>query len=249
MNAISAPDPHLNRSRLLMMRRAARLILAAFAGLALAGAAPAPTEPPACTTVLMTAACAGDDVVLSIDFTVTAAPPAEFVGWIVECEMIGLCTPVAQVTDVLPWPALGETHLDLTVTPVNAWFDSIYRIWAVDAAGNRTFIWWPQRQNFAHAECMPGPTVVGRFLELSGTPYFESCSEMCWPELSMFDGTYPPGAEALAGTGQVMALYGELLSGMEGTYIYAYRMEPSSLPCDAVSEQSTTWGGLKAAYR
>ena len=231
------------------MSSTAPILLAAFAGLTLAGAAPAQTEPPAGTSVLMTAACAGDDVVLSIDFTVTTAPPAEFVGWIVECEMIGLCTPVAQVTEVLPWPALGQTHLDLSVTPDEAWFDPIYRIWAVDAAGNRTFIWWPQRQNFAHAECMPGPTVVGRFLDLSGNLHFESCSEMCWPTLSMFDSTYPPGAEALAGTGQVMALYGELLRGMEGPYINAYRMEPSYLPCDAVSEQPTTWGGLKATYR
>jgi len=248
MNAVSTPDPHLNRRRLIM-RSAARILLAAIAGLALAGAAPAQIEPPAGTTVLMTAACTGDDVVLSIDFTVTTAPPAVFVGWIVEGEMIGLCAPVAQVTDVLPWPALGQKHLDLTVTPDDSWFDAIYRIWAVDASGNRTFIWWPQRQNFAHAECRPGPTVVGRFLEFYGNVYFESCSEMCWPELSMFDGTYPPGAEALAGTGQVMALYGELLRGMEGPYINAYRMEPSYLTCDAVSAQPMTWGGVKATYR
>ena len=75
------------------MRIAARILLAAFAVLALAGTAPAQTEPPAGTSVLMTAACAGDDVVLSIDFTVTEAPSAVFVGWIVECEMIGLCAP------------------------------------------------------------------------------------------------------------------------------------------------------------
>lgn len=231
------------------MRRAAPLFLAAIACLVLVGVAPAQTEPPAGTSVLMTAACAGNDVVLSIDFTVTAAPPVEFVGWIVECEMLGLCLPVAQVTDVLPWPALGQTHLDLSVTPDNAWFDAIYRIWAVDAAGNRTFISWPQRQNWAHAECMPGPTVVGRFVALSGAFYFESCSEMCWPGLSMFSSTYPPGAEALAGTGQVMALYGELLRGMEGPYINATRMEPSYLPCDAVAEQPTSWGGVKATYR
>lgn len=197
----------------------------------------------------MTADCADDDVVLSIDFTVTMAPPVDVVGWIVEREMIGLCAPVAQVTDVLPWPALVQTHLDVSVTPDNAWFDAIYRIWAVDAAGNRTFIWWPQRRNFAHAECLPGLTVVGRFVELAGNLHFESCSEMCWPDLSLFDGTYPPGAEALAGTGQVMALYGDLLAGIEGPYIDASRMEPSSLPCDAVSEQSATWGGVKATYR
>jgi hypothetical protein len=248
MNATAAPDPQAQQRRLIM-HRAARILLATFAGMALAGAAPAQTEPPAGTTVLMTAACAGDDVVLSIDFTVTAAPPAEFVGWIVECEMIGLCAPVAQVTDVLPWSALGQTHFDLSVTPDNAWFDALYRIWAVDAAGNRTFISWPQRQNFAHAECRPGPTVVGRFHELSGNIYFERCSAMCWPELSMFDGSYPPGADALAGTGQVMALYGELLRGMEGNYINADFMEPSELTCDEVSERSTTWGGLKATYR
>ncbi|MBK7047319.1 MAG: hypothetical protein IPH48_12595 [bacterium] len=232
-----------------MMRNAALVLLAALAGLALAGAALAQLDPPAGTSVLMTASCAGDDVLLSIDFTVTAAPPAGFVGWVVECEMIGLCAPVAQVTGVLPWPALGQTHLDLSVTPDNAWFDALYRILAVDVDGNRTVIAWPQRQHYAHAECLPGPTVVGRFVEIAGTLYFESCTEMCWPVLSWFDGTYPPGAAALAGTGQVMALYGELLAGMEGPYINASRMEPSFLPCDAVSEQSTTWGGVKATYR
>jgi hypothetical protein len=232
-----------------MMRNAALVLLAALAGLALAGAALAQLDPPAGTSVLMTASCAGDDVLLSIDFTVTAAPPAGFVGWVVECEMIGLCAPVAQVTGVLPWPALGQTHLDLSVTPDNAWFDALYRILAVDVDGNRTVIAWPQRQHYAHAECLPGPTAVGRFVEIAGTLYFESCTEMCWPVLSWFDGTYPPGAAALAGTGQVMALYGELLAGMEGPYINASRMEPSFLPCDAVSEQSSTWGGVKATYR
>lgn len=231
------------------MHTTARMFLTMFAALALAGTAAAQTEPPAGTSVLMTASCAGGDVVLSIDFTVTAPPPAVFVGWIVERELIGLCAPVAAVTDVRPWPALGQTHFDVPVTPDNAWFDPIYRIWAVDAAGNRTFIWWPQRQDFAHAECLPGPTVVGRFVELAGILYFERCSEMCWPELSRFDGTYPPGAEALAGTGQVMALYGDLLQGMEGPYINADRMEPSTLPCDAVTDRPTAWGKLKATYR
>ena len=42
---------------------------------------------------------------------------------------------------------------------------------------------------------------------------------------------------------------GSCSAGMEGPYINASRMEPSFLPCDAVSEQSTTWGGLKATYR
>ncbi|MBK8164767.1 MAG: hypothetical protein IPK64_02265 [bacterium] len=231
------------------MRNTGLVLTVVFVGLVLVGTCPAQTEPPAGTTVLMTAACSGDNILLSIDFTVTLAPPAELVGWIVERETIGLCTPVAQVTGVLPWPALGQTHLDLSVTPDNAWFDAIFRIWAVDAAGNRTFIWWPQRQDFAHAECLPGPTVVGRFVELAGNLHFESCAGMCWPSLSIFDGTYPPGAEALAGTGQVMALYGELLRGMEGPYINASRMEPSYLPCDAVSEPSTSWGALKASYR
>lgn len=232
-----------------MMRNVGLVLLAAFTGLALAGPALAQADPPAGTTVLMTAACAGDDVVLSIDFTVTAAPPAGFVGWVVDREMIGLCVPIAQVTGVLLWPALGQTHLDVSVTPDYAWFDALYRILAVDADGNRTVIAWQQRQHYAHAECLPGPTVVGRFVEFSGYLYFESCTEMCWPHLSWLASTYPPGAAALAGTGQVMALYGELLAGMEGPYINASRMEPSFLPCDAVSEQSTTWGGVKATYR
>jgi hypothetical protein len=231
------------------MRNAARLPMTAIACFVLAGAALAQADPPAGTTVLMTAACAGDDVVLSIDFTVTAAPPAGFVGWVVDREMIGLCVPDAQVTGVLPWPALGQTHLDVSVTPDYAWFDALYRILAVDAGGNRTVIAWQQRQHYAHAECLPGPTVVGRFVEIAGYLYFESCTEMCWPGLSWLASTYPPGAAALAGTGQVMALYGELLAGMEGSYINASRMEPSYLPCDAVSEQPATWGGVKAIYR
>ena len=160
------------------MRNAARLFLAAFTGVALAGASPAQADPPAGTTVLMTAACAGDDVLLSIDFTVTAAPPAGFVGWVVDREMIGLCAPDAQVTDVLPWPALGQTHLDLSVTPDNAWFDALYRILAVDVDGNRTVIAWPQRQHYAHAECLPGPTAVGRFVDIAVTLHFASSTPL-----------------------------------------------------------------------
>lgn len=65
-------------------------------------------DPPEGTSVLMTAACAGDDVVLSIDFIVEQAPPTQFVGWIVERQVLGLCLDNAWVTEVLPWPELGK---------------------------------------------------------------------------------------------------------------------------------------------
>jgi len=206
-------------------------------------------DPPVGTSVLMTASCAGGDVALSIDFTVTQAPPAQFVGWVVEREVLGICMEDAWVTDVMAWPVIGQTHLDLTITPDVDFFDAIYRIWAVDADGNETFIYWPQRHNFAHAECLPGPTVVGVFVEYGGSLYFESCTDFCWPGLSPFDGYYPAGAEALVGTGQLMNLYGELFMGMEGVYIISTGMAPSPFPCKAVGTTATSWGGLKAGYR
>ena len=206
-------------------------------------------DPPEGTVVLMTAACSGDDVVLSIDFGVSQVPPAQFVGWVVERQMLGACTEDAWVTDVMPWPVIGQTHFELTITPDNSFLDAIYRIWAVDADDNETFIYWPQRHNFAHAECMPGPTVVGEFVDNGGNIYFESCTGFCWPGLSYFDGSYPPGAELLVGTGQQMNLYGELFAGMEGDYIISTAMEPSLFPCDPVGTTETSWGGLKAIYR
>jgi len=55
-------------------------------------------DPPEGTSVLMTASCTGDDVVLSIDFTVTQPPPPQFVGWVVERHIIGLCAENAVRT-------------------------------------------------------------------------------------------------------------------------------------------------------
>lgn len=206
-------------------------------------------DPPPGTGVLMTASCLGEDVVLSIDFTVSQAPPAQFVGWVVAREVLGFCVEDSWVTEVMPWPEIGSTHLDLTITPDIAFYDAIYRIWAVDADGNETFIYWPQRHNFAHADCLPGPTTVGYFVDYAGSVHFESCSENCWRGLSPFDGTYPAGAEALVGTGQLMMLHGELFMGMEGVYIRSTAMEESFLPCEAVGTVETSWGALKAKYR
>jgi hypothetical protein len=206
-------------------------------------------DPPEGISVLMTASCSGSEVILSIDLVVLQDPPAHLVGWRVDRQVIGPCEEDAWVTEVMPWPELGETHYDLDVLPDQVFFDPIYRIWAVDAEGNRTFIYWPQRHNFAHADCRPGPSTVGRFVSYAGSIAFEACTEWCWPGLSPFDGSYPDGVEDLVDSGQVMELYGELFMGMEGIYINATSMAPSGYPCDPVPVQSTTWSGLKAGYR
>lgn len=119
----------------------------------------------------------------------------------------------------------------------------------MDDDGNQTFIYWPQRHNFAHADCLPGPSTIGRFVDYAGNIYFEACPESCWPGLSPFDGSYPDGAWDLIGTDTLMNLYGELFMGMEGVYINSTGMEPSPFPCNWVGTVATTWGGLKATYR
>lgn len=232
-----------------MFRIARVFLIAAVSVSSFASAAVAWDDPPEGTSVMMTAGCAGDDVVLSIDFTVVQAPPGQFVGWIVDRTVLGLCVDDAWATEVMAWPEIGQTHLELTVTPDVEFFDAIYRIWAVDSEGNQTFIYWPQRHNFAHAECLPGPSTVGRFVDYAGNTYFEACPESCWPGLSPFDGNYPEGADELVGTDQLMNLHGELFMGMEGVYINATDMEPSSFPCTWVGTAVTSWGGLKAIYR
>jgi len=232
-----------------MRRIATSFLIVAVAVFFLPTVSVAWEDPPEGTSVLMTASCSGGDVVLSIDFTVSQAPPTRFVGWVVEREVLGICIEDAWVTEVMSWPEIGQTHLDLTITPDVDYYDEIFRIWAVDADGNETFIYWPQRHNFAHADCLPGPTVVGEFVDYGGKLHFESCTDFCWPALSPFDGTYPDGAEALVGTGLLMNLFGELFNGMEGDYIRSTGMEPSSFPCEAVGTAGTSWGGLKARFR
>lgn len=171
------------------------------------------------------------------------------VGWVAERHVLGTCLPDAWVTEVMPWPALGQPHLDLTITPDPGYFDAVYRIWAVDTANNETFIFWPTRQNFAHADCLPGPTTIGYFVDYAGRLHFEACQEGCWPLLSPFDGTYPEGAADLVGRGTLMALYGPLFSGMEGEYIQATGMSPSPFACGQVAGEQVPWGTVKARYR
>ncbi len=232
-----------------MKRIATALLISTMMTFCFAAGAIAWEDPPIGTVVQMTAGCSGDDVILSIDFNVTQEPDAIFVGWVIERQVLGLCHDNAWVTDVMPWPAIGQTHLDMTITPDIPFFDAIYRIWAVDAEGNETFIYWPSRHNYAHADCLPGPTTIGYFLNFEGYTYFQTCTENCWPELSFFDGVYPDGAEELGNSGVQMSLHGELFSGMEGDFIISTGMEPSFWPCDPVGSEVLNWGDVKARYR
>lgn len=203
------------------------------------------------SVVSMDANCSSDDVTLSIDFNVFELPPSEFVGWVVERRQLGLCEPVHFVTEDLPWPELGSHHFDLTVTPSSPFFDGIYRIWALDAEGNKTFISWPSRNSLAHSECRPGPSTVGRFYEYDdGWIVFEACEEWCWGGLSEWDGSYPPGVAEVANTGMVMALYGEWQMGMHGNYLNDPSMEVAYYPCDSVvALERENWGTIKSMYR
>ena len=200
------------------------------------------------SVVYMTASCTEGDVVLSIDFTVNGLPPAHIVGWVIEQDLLGPCEPSVLVTDVMPWPAEGANHIDLTITPLNPFFDALYRIYAVDADLNETFIPWTNRTRFAHSECMPGPSTVGRFV--GERPEFVPCDFLCWGGLSDMDGYFPSGTEEVADTGQAMALYGSWRSGMHGPYLYMPTMEPSHWECDViVSTEPVNWGTIKAQYR
>ena len=110
--------------------------------------------------------CDGIQVDVQISLTIAEMPPPDIVGWVVEREVVGACVDVVVVGDVRPFPATPGTYefvvRDIPVVPYRK---VLYRIWAVDEYGGREFIYWPQRTNFAQADCMFGMAARGTVVD------------------------------------------------------------------------------------
>lgn len=201
--------------------------------------------------VSMTSDCAGGDVVLSIHFDSNEAPPANIVGWRVERLVMGSCDAASYANELQPWPALGESDLTLTVTPLHPDRDEVYRIWAIDDAGDQVYISWGQRRNYTHAECLGGPSTIGYVVMLGDYPFFEPCPENCWWGLSFFDTALPEDLVELVDSGTLVDIHGEFHRGMEGDYIESGEItwNLSNEYCGVVSTRERSWDTLKSMYR
>lgn len=193
--------------------------------------------------------CNGSQVNIHVSLNVVEVPPAEFVGWVVEREVLGVCIDDVDVGEIRDLPQ--EIGLHEFVVPDDPTVDGkqIYRIKAVDQDGNRHYIGWGHRGWFTQADCLSDVAAQGAVIDLSGGQLFlEVCPDSCWWELSYFDPIFPPDQE-LPAVGSVIFIHGEIRAGMEGPYIEATHWTLSPEPCQTVSFEGIDWCDVKARYR
>ena len=208
-------------------------------------------DPPGGTSVLMTAECAPSQVLLTLEWTVSQEPDAKFVGWFVERTVMGACIPEHRAVPLQPWPPLGESTSTFLVPVLSVTMDEVFRVWALTDTGEEVFIYWPQRHNFAHADCMAGPSTIGYMIDNGGYAEFVPCEDDCWWGLSFWDTGFPQDLVDTADSGQLVEIFGEFKNGMHGYYIsyddLTWRV--SQRDCSTVSTPVETWGTVKALYR
>lgn len=192
--------------------------------------------------------CNGSQVEITVTLDVFGEVPPEIVGWVVDRHVLGACLPDVQVGDVRSLP-VGEQQYTVFDEPTVPDRVTLYYVSAVDALGQRTPISWTQRTMYAQAACVGGPVARGTVVELfPGTYHLEVCEGQCWWPLSQFDNQYPPEIPDLVG--EVIDLYGEIYSGMEGPYVVATGWDYAPDGCaQAVSADAVTWGAVKSLYR
>jgi hypothetical protein len=193
--------------------------------------------------------CDGHEVDVHITFTVYDEIPDDITSWIVVREVVGSCVDNEDVGEVQTLPRdIGEHDFvvhDVLTIPGKA----VYYIFAIDTAGTRYWVPWPQRTHFTQADCYQGVAARGTVVMMpGGWPHLEVCPEECWWELSYFDNSFPMDQE-WPPEGAIVDIYGDLVAGMEGPYVDADLWLPSAVGCTSVDLDDLQWGSLKALYR
>ncbi len=193
--------------------------------------------------------CNGSLVNIHVSLNVGEVPPTEFVGWVVEREVLGVCVDDVDVGEIRPLPQEIGLHEFVVQDDPTVEGKQIYRIKAVDQDGNRHYIGWPHRGWFTQADCLSDVAAQGTVIEVYGDQlYLEVCPDSCWWELSYFDPIFPPGQE-LPQVGSVIFVHGKIRGGMEGPFIEATHWTLSPEPCQTVSTERVEWTDVKARYR
>jgi hypothetical protein len=193
------------------------------------------------------AQCDGQQVEVTVTLNIYGEVPPELVGWVVDREVIGECAAPVQVGSALPLPS-GEQQFVVIDSPSIMDRMTTYHIHAVDAAGDRTPIYWRQRTMYAQAACVGGPVVRGTVVEAFGSYTVEPCEGHCWPGLSTFDNSFPPEISTMVG--EVVDVFGEVYLGLEGQFVVATDIQLAANGCDQViAVDPISWGTLKGAYR
>ncbi len=198
--------------------------------------------------VSATADCVGDEVQLAVTFNnAEVEPEPGWIGWVVDRRVMGACVDDVQVTDVMPLPTVNGTiyvsdTLDISGLP------ALYYLKAVDAAGNRHQIYWPQRGWFVHAVCADVPAVRGVVrVENESFAWVQECPDQCWAGQSMFDTQLTP--DLIPYEGQIVDVFGEVRLGMEGYYVIPTGWQISPNECGPVLVTESSWSAVKGRFR
>ena len=229
-------------------------VLVPLAAAVLLGAA-APAPAPAQTDLNwaeLTSACGSFAVELTAELDIVTELPAAWIGWVVTRVALGVCEPVTVVHGPVPFPDGARTYqfTDPSAETSRAY---AYRLMAVDAAGNRSYVgsggnFPPGYYQSAYATCEDAIAFRGRLLGSDLMPSTEPCEDQCWPLLSFVSGL-PEVLQPLVGTSAIVELRGPLDDEFEGTYLAEVTGWNVLADCGTVPEAGRSWSALKAGYR
>ena len=203
--------------------------------------------------VLVTATSNGGAIVIAVDLDIGGDLPADWVGWVIDRSTIGNCDdPVVQIGDTTPFPAGAQSYVltDLTAQPMTTYK---YRIYAVNAAGERSYLpgdagFPPAYYHFDYASLADGYVAEGQLLDLGWTVGIDVCPEGCWEDLA-FISNPPAEFDHLLGTGVTVLISGQLDADFEGPYVSEVTGWTIIPGCSPVESVQTDWSRLKALYR
>ncbi len=203
--------------------------------------------------VLVTASSTGSAINISVDLDIGGTLPAEWVGWVVDRNAIGDCDqPVVQIGGMTPFPSGAQSYLltDGTARPMTTY---MYRIYAVNAAGERFYLpgytdFPPGYYQFDYASLANGYVAEGQLVDLGWGLGITVCPDGCWQFLA-FISDPPADLLQLAGTEVTVKISGQLDAEFEGPYVSEVTGWETISGCSPVENLETTWGSLKALYR
>lgn len=199
----------------------------------------------------LSASCEPSGVLLTVDMNIVDTLPADWAGWGIERTTDGVCEDDLRVTGPNPFPSgsFHDTVLDASAVSGRTY---LYRIYAIDLAGNRQVLgagnFSPAYLQTAYPSCGSAPVAEGVLVDGFQGTIFEPCDQSCWLGVS-FISLLPSELTGYIGTTTRVRLYGTLTDEFEGRYITQIYFWEILGDCGPVPTDQLSWGALKQTWR
>ncbi len=196
----------------------------------------------------------GSAISIEVALTINGTLPAEWVGWVIDRKSVGFCDQaVEQIGDVTSFPSGAQVYL-LTDNTANSEITYMYRIFAVNDAGERFY--FPNNLEFNSSSFHydyasvsgNGYVAEGTLVDLGWTIGVQICPGECWEPITSISN--PPSLfHFMVGSSVPIRISGELDISVEGPFLSVVTSWSALTDCSAVESAKASWGELKAIYR